>query len=306
MCIDLDAAQQAKVRAAAGSGRVFFERDFSATDAARQAFESCDICFGNPPGDWVKSSPALRWLQLESVGFGEYADIGPTLRDNNVAVTNLAGFFAQPVAESILAGILALYRGIDRLSGLRRARSWVGDDIRKDLRLLSGARTVLFGRGTINAKLAGLLQPFGCAITSFGSDWLAKALDQALAATDILVTTVPHTAATEGVFDRNRLALLPKGALFVNFGRGSAVDENALADALEAGRLGGAVIDVTEAEPLPPDHRFWVAPNLVLTQHSGGGTADEIDRKIDVFIDNLSRFRRGDTLVGIVDFSKGY
>ncbi|UVK46611.1 hypothetical protein BPNPMPFG_002297 [Mesorhizobium sp. AR07] len=91
-----------------------------------------------------------------------------------------------------------------------------------------------------------------------------------------------------------------------NFGRGSILDEGALADALEQGRLGGAVIDVTRDEPLPAGHRFWACPNIILTQHSGGGTTDELDRKIDVFLANLARFRAGTPLEGIVDFSRGY
>ena len=84
------------------------------------------------------------------------------------------------------------------------------------------------------------------------------------------------------------------------------VDETALAEALDEGRLVGAVIDVTESEPLPEDHRFWACPNTILTQHSGGGTSDEIDRKIDVFATNLARYRAEQPLVGVVDFSRGY
>ena len=109
-----------------------------------------------------------------------------------------------------------------------------------------------------------------------------------------------------GFYPLRGLDRLPAAAIFCNFGRGSILDEDALADALDAGRLSGAVIDVTRQEPLPPDHRFWTTPKLILTQHSGGGTADELDRKIDLFLANLARFRAGAPLEGVVDFSRGY
>ena len=95
-------------------------------------------------------------------------------------------------------------------------------------------------------------------------------------------------------------------AVFANFGRGTIVEEAALLSALRGGRLGGAVLDVTQEEPLPSHHPFWNCPNTILTQHSGGGSHDEIDGKIDVFLENFNRYRRGETLAGIVDMTKGY
>lgn len=265
-----------------------------------------EIVFGNPAPSVVTGNLALRWLQLESVGFGEYAALDWSRPHGAVQVTNLAGFFADPVAESALAGILALYRGIDRLVTLRDRAEWQDDTIRPTLRTLVGARVVLFGMGAINRRLAALLAPFGCTITGFASGFDPSALDHALSRADIVVATVPHTPATQGLFDADRLALLPPKAILCNFGRGSLIDEQALAAALGAGRLGGAVIDVTRAEPLPQGHPFWSCPNLLLTQHSGGGTGDELARKVEVFLANLQRFRAGEPLQGLVDFTRGY
>lgn len=270
--------------------------------------EDCDcaIVFGNPDPGTVARNERLRWLQLESVGFSEYAGLDWARGHGRIVVTNLAGFFAQPVAESALAGILALYRGIDRLARLQAERRWVGDRLRPALRLLGGAHVVLLGYGAINCRLEHLLSPFGCAVTPIARSHDAAALDAALAVADIVVCTVPATSATAGLFDAGRIARLPPHAVFCNFGRGSLVEEDALALALEDGRLAGAVLDVTQNEPLPVGHRFWTCPNLILTQHTGGGTQDEIDRKIDVFLDNLARFRAGRPLASIVDFSRGY
>ena len=272
----------------------------------RAAFDRCEIVFGNPPASWIAESPLLRWVQLESVGFGEYAALDWAMLGRHIRVTNLAGFFAEPVAESIFAGVLALYRGIDRVVHLREKREWRGDALRSELRTLEGASVVLFGRGAINARVAELLGSFGCRVTAFGRDWDASGLDAALGRADVVISVVPDAPGARDVFDRARLARLKPGALFLNFGRGSVVDDDALADSLESGALGGAVIDVTRDEPLPSGHRFWTTGNLILTQHSGGGTAEEIDRKIDVFLDNLARYRRGEPLQGLVDFSRGY
>lgn len=221
-------------------------------------------------------------------------------------VTNLAGFFADPVAESALAGILALCRGIDRLVRLQDRAEWQGDAIRPTLRRLSGARVVLFGFGAINRRLADLLTPFGCIITALARGWTDDSVATALSQADIVVSTVPATPQTSDFFTAARFAQMPPGAVFCNFGRGSAVDEAALDSALRSGHLGGAVIDVTREEPLAPSHPFWSCPNLMLTQHSGGGTSDEIDRKIDHFLANLALYRTGRPLVGRVDFARGY
>jgi phosphoglycerate dehydrogenase-like enzyme len=303
---DLTEAQVARLQAGVGTDRLHVHGYFSEDADLEPSFASCEVVFGNPPASWLTRSKALRWIQLESTGFGEYRDLDWRQLGKDITVTNLAGFYADPVAETALAGILALHRGIDRLVRLQSARDWQGEPLRQSLHSLAGANVVLFGYGSINRRLAALLHPFGCNITHFGRGWTAEQLDRALSAADIVVSVVPETNATIGLFDAARLSLLKDTALFVNLGRGSVVAENALARRLREGRLAGAVIDVTSKEPLPQEHEFWACPHLILTQHTGGGTEDEMDRKIDVFSDNLARYRNGKLLVGIVDFEKGY
>ncbi len=176
--------------------------------------------------------------------------------------------------------------------------------LRPSLKTLNGAQVVLFGKGDINRRVVELLEPFNCKIKSFGRPWKLPELEGALKEADIVICTVPDNASTRGLFDRNLIGSIKKGGLFVNFGRGSLLDEDALANALESHHLAGAVIDVTMDEPLPRGHRFWTCPNMLLTQHTGGGTADEIDRKIDFFLANLNRLQRNEQLQGVVDFTK--
>ena len=273
---------------------------------SRPAFDQCEIVLGNPSSQWIVSQSKLRWIQLESVGFGEYLSLDWKTLGQQLVVTNLSGFFADPVAESILAGVLSLYRGIDRLVSLKEAGEWQGDHLRPVLRTLKGAHIVLFGQGAINIRFAELVSPFECHITRFGRESTESSLNDALSRADLVVSTVPDTPQTRNIFTRARLNRIKPGAIFANFGRGSVVDDEALSDALEQGRLSGAVIDVTRDEPLPIDHRFWRTKNLILTQHSGGGTGNEIDRKIDWFLDNFGRYQRGEALRAVVDFTRGY
>jgi phosphoglycerate dehydrogenase-like enzyme len=303
VCVSLTDEQRARLGAALTADEIHHHPEAANAPAA---FGHCEVVFGNPPSEWLSASPILRWVQLESVGFGEYGQLDWATLGKRLRVSNLAGFFAEPVAESILAGIFSHYRGIGTLSLLQERREWVGEALRPSLKLLKGADVVLFGAGAINGRVQELLQPFGCRITCFGRGFEHKALEASLREADIVICTVPHTPETKGLFDHRLIGLLKQGSLFVNFGRGSLIDESALADALDSGAIGGAVIDVTQDEPLPPDHRFWRCRNMLLTQHTGGGSSDEVDRKIDLFIANLERFRAGEAPLSLVDFKRGY
>ncbi|MFO0992533.1 MAG: NAD(P)-dependent oxidoreductase [Hyphomicrobiales bacterium] len=303
VCVSLTDAQRARLEGALAKDAIHYHPD---AEVAPKVFAECEVAFGNPPAAWLPANASLRWIQLESVGFGEYGELDWERLGDRLKISNLAGFFAEPVAESILAGVLSHYRGVGALALLQQRHEWVGESLRPSLRVLKNANVVLFGSGAINTRVGELLEPFGCKITRFGRGFEHKALEAALREADIIICTVPHTPQTKGLFDRRQLGPLKRGSLFVNFGRGSLIAEAALADALDSGALGGAIIDVTQDEPLPPDHRFWTCRNMLLTQHTGGGTGDEVDRKIDLFIANLERYRRGERPQSLVDFKRGY
>lgn len=306
VCVPLGNPHQDMMMQSLQGHDVAFAPDGQTSAEAKTAFHISEVVFGNPPASWLMDGHQPRWIQLESVGFGEYVEFALAAGPDLPSITNLAGFFSDPVAESMLAGILAFFRGLDVLQDLQHQRSWVGDDLRPTLRVLKGSNVVMIGRGTINGRLAELLAPFGCRIRSFGSDFAPSVLDAALREADVVACCVPHTDRTAILFSRVRLSLLKPDALFLNFGRGSLIDETALAEALDSGRLGGAVIDVTREEPLPPDHRFWKTSRLTLTQHTAGGSSDETDRKIRFFLENFSRYKSGAALLSPVDFKRGY
>lgn len=306
VCVGADEAQQRRIRGMAEGIRVHFHGEPPEGRIALEEFLRCEIAFGNPPPNWIETSKKINWIQLGSVGFDEYLPLADSVAAGRVRFSNLAGFFAEPVAESCLAGILALLRGVDRFSILKTRQLWKGEEVRRALRTLGGAKVVLLGYGSINRRLEELIGPFGCAVERFGSGWAEPQLEAALSSADVVACAVPDTPATRRLFDERHLALLPKTAIIANFGRGSLFDEGALCDALAEGRVAGAVIDVTEEEPLPPGHRLWNSPNTLLTQHSGGGSADEIDRKIDIFEANLARYLSGALPADLADFNRGY
>lgn len=303
---DINANQINRLRELLDGGTVSVRSDHSSQADPALDFLNSEIVFGNVPAHWYKQANAVRWAQLESVGFGEYRALDWDSLSQHLTMTNLAGFFADPVAQTALAGILALYRGMDDFTLLRSQKHWQGNPVRSTLRSLSHCNVLLVGYGTINRRLEELLRPFQCAISIFRRTDSPEVLDKLLPQTDIVVCTLPETDATVGLFDARRLSLLGANAVFVNCGRGTVLDEIALTAALNNHSLAGAILDVTVEEPLPPEHPFWTTPNTILSQHSGGGSENELDRKIAVFSENLIRYKQGKELDNCVDFQRGY
>ncbi|MEV0324706.1 D-2-hydroxyacid dehydrogenase [Streptomyces sp. NPDC050658] len=305
----VDEAERERIRAVAPGPVWFAEPDTGSADDARLLAAS-HLALGNVRAEWVAQAPRLRWLQLASVGVDKYLGLDWPVLERRLTVTSLGDLFADPVAETCLAGILALYRGIDVLAGLRADASWARDDVRPGLRLLGGANVLILGRGSIARRLAGLLAPFGCAVSHYarsdGDLRTRQELDARLGEFDIVVGLLPGTDDTAGLFDERRIALLRPGAVFVNAGRASLADEDALVAALATGRLSGAVLDVTREEPLPAGHPLWSCPNVILTQHTAGGSRTEVKQVVDLFVDNWRRLAAGEPPLNTVRWARGF
>ena len=274
-----------------------------------EEFLKAEVVFGNVPAPWLSQTERLRWLQLESVGFGEYQTI-PVPAD--LQITNLRGMFSPPVAETVLAGILMLYRGLHTLGRYQTEQQWVGAELRPALRTLQGAQAVIVGGGSIGQVIQHRLLAFGTNVLIMDQfqenadlrSWTA--LDDELPRTDIVICCLPETQETVGQFGAERLAKLKPAALLINVGRGSLIDEETLVDRLQQKSLGGCVLDVTRYEPLPASSPLWELPNVVLTQHTGGGSGDELMNKVNVFLNNWQRFERGEALENVVNLTQGY
>ncbi|MGW4338406.1 D-2-hydroxyacid dehydrogenase [Rhodococcus koreensis] len=265
------------------------------------------------PERTLEQSPNLQWIQATSAGAGQLIErFG--LSHAPLTVTTAAGVHADPLAEFALAGILHFARGLPRLIADRRDRAW-----RKQATTeLAGRHALIVGAGKIGSRTAELLRCFAVTATGVArtprpaggpfdvmttTDRIAEHLPTA----DILVISCALTERTRGLIGQLELAALPDGALVVNLGRGPIIDEDALAEALSAGRLGGAVLDVTSTEPLREDSPLWTADNVILSPHSAANVPSENGKIVDLFVENLGRYLSGDAaLINEFDFDAGY
>jgi glyoxylate/hydroxypyruvate reductase A len=277
--------------------------------AERQASEcqQAEIIFGNPPPEWLAAGPLpnLRLWQLDSAGFDRYQGL-----ELAAPVANMGDYFAWPCAETMVAGLLALYRALPELARLQAEQRWVGAPIRGRMGLLRGKRVVILGAGTIARAVQQQLTGFGCPVQLLArTDPQAQlhsraALLAALPTTDIVVNCLPGSA--DKFFAAQEFAALPPGAIYANVGRGNTTDEAALIAALRAGQLGGAVLDVTATEPLPAGHPLWMLPQVLLTQHTGGGQPEEAEGKVAQLLRNVTRLQAGQPLEHLVTLTRGY
>ena len=282
-------------------------KDDHATDQPPAALQKADILLGNPPPAWLTASPLpqLRFWQIDSAGFERYQGV-----KLDVPVANMGDFFAWPCAETMVAGLLALYRLLPELVLLQAEQRWVGHQMRTRQGLLRGKRVVILGAGAIGQAVREQLSGFGCAVqllarTNSQAQLHSKEdLAAALPETDVVVNCLPGSA--DKFFSAELVAAMRPGSIYASVGRGNTTDEPALIEALQAGHLGGAVLDVTATEPVPPGHPLWTLPNVLLTQHTGGGQPREAEGKIDQLVRNLERLRTGQPLENPVKLEEGY
>lgn len=310
VCAYLDERARNAIRAAAGGDHVQFIDRENPSDTQLSALSRAEVVFGNVPVRFLASCRNLKWLQLESVGFEYYMPLAGTARP--FTITNLKGMFAEPAAETALAGLLALGRGLPQLLCAQAGAEWVELKVRPQTWRLHGRRALILGAGAIGNRLRVLLEAFACEVKMFARSnpnahfHTMPAVLDAVPQCDILACCLPKTPETNGLVGRQMLEAMPARALFVNIGRGSVVDEAALVDVLQRERIGGAVLDVTHTEPLAPEHPLWRCPRTIITQHTAGGYDDELLDKARFFLRNLELYRRGDEPLNSVDVRKGY
>jgi glyoxylate/hydroxypyruvate reductase A len=301
-----EAARDYLTRQLPNEAELTFRTDLPPEQQA-EAFQTAEILLGNPPAAWFASEvPAqLKFWQLDAAGFERYRKV-----QLSIPVANMGDFFAWPCAETMVAGLLALYRRLPELVQLQAAQQWVGAEVRGRQSLLRSKRVVILGAGAIGQAVAQQMSGFGCVVQLLArTDSQAQLhtkeeLTAALPQTDIVVNCLPGSA--EGFFSADLVAAMQPGSLYASVGRGNTTDEPALIAALQAGHLGGAVLDVTATEPLPPGHPLWTLPQVLLTQHTGGGQPGEAEGKIDQFIRNLHLLRSGMPLENLVTLAQGY
>ncbi len=257
------------------------------------------------PWDDVVQKGRLKWIQSSAAGMDHC--LVPAVVGSELTVTSASGVLADQVADHTIALLTALLRGLPTFWEAQKKREF----IRRPTRDLHRARIGLVGLGGNGRRLAEVLSVFRTTILA--TDWFpeskpacvaellpADALDTLLPRVEILILAAPLNAHTYHLIDARRLALLPQGTLLINMARGKLVVENDLADAIEAGHLAGAGLDVTEVEPLAAESRLWALPNVIITPHVGGQSASRIDDMTNFFCDNLARYLAGRPLRNLV------
>jgi phosphoglycerate dehydrogenase-like enzyme len=253
----------------------------------------------------LDANPQVRWVQLPWAGIEPFVGV----LDHDRRWTCGKGVYAEPVAEHALALALAGMRGIARYA---RSTTWSGPIGRN----LLGGRVTILGGGEITRSLVRLLRPWGAHLTvvrrhARPMDGVAEVVGQdgllqALRRSDLVILALALTPETERIVDAEALAAMPDHAWLVNVARGQHVDTDALVEALRAGTLGGAALDVTDPEPLPDGHPLWSLPNVIVTPHVGN--TPEMGRVLLAarVRDNVQRFAEGRPLLGPVDVELGY
>ncbi|MHA4845358.1 D-2-hydroxyacid dehydrogenase [Flavitalea antarctica] len=297
------------IRETADTYTCIFEDELGSEEEKHDAVTSAEIVFGNvKPVSWLDEASSLKWIQLSSAGFDGYRKLKTT-----AIVTNMRDYFSGPCAETMLAGILALYRGIDEFAILKKEKKWVGHTIRTNLYLLSKRQVIILGAGNIGQRIGKLLSGFDCQVAYYARSTSVAIINtpdellQAIPGADIIIGALPGTAETAGLFTNEMIDAMKPNAIFCNVGRGNLVaDESHLVDALMSNRIAGAVLDVTAQEPLPASHPLWDCPQTILTQHSGGGNLTELEGIVAMFITNFKNFENNRSLMNTVRLERGY
>ena len=254
--------------------------------------------------------PNLRWIHTISAGVDHL--LFPELRESDAILTNASGVFNIPIAETVMAYILAVVKRLPEFWAHQREHRWE----KLPLRELRGLTVGIVGMGDIGTEVARLCRAFGMRVLGLRrrpapSDLADEVLppdrlQDLLARSDFVVIAVPLTAETRGMIGRAELAAMKPDAWLVNISRGAIVDEEALVEALREGRIGGACLDVFAQEPLPPESPLWDMPNVIITPHNSWSSPHIEEREIALFLENLRRYVAGEPLLNVVDKQAGY
>ncbi|MBN2022680.1 MAG: D-2-hydroxyacid dehydrogenase [Pirellulales bacterium] len=312
LCYPVEPKHLAQIRQAAPDYDVV---DAGQEGVARELFDADLFCgHAKVPVDWdrVVRQGRLRWIQSSAAGMDHC--LVPSVVASDIVVTSASGVLADQVAEHTLGLILAWKRSFPVFFRAQQKKEF----IRRPTGDLTGDTVGIVGLGGVGRRLAELLAPFHTRIVAtdvFPADkpaavealWPAERLGDLLAASDVVVLAAPLNDSTRGMIDAAALARMKPGALLVNAARGALVDTDALVESLRSGGVAGAVMDVTEPEPLPPEHPLWDAPNVIITPHVAGQAAWRIDNMTRLLCENLRRWRSGEPLVNFLeDKSAGF
>lgn len=288
-------------------------------DERARGLDWCDVAYTwtLTPAE-LDRAPRLTWLHTSAAAVETLCL--PELAARHVVVTNTRGVQSVPIAEHVMAVILAFAKQLPFVLESQRVARWAQAELVGDRLpwLLRGRTLGLVGVGTIGLEIARRAHALGMRVAAVRrrpdgapvecvDDILPPGrLGDLLAQSDVLVVAAPLTPDTHALIGAAELARMRKGSYVINVGRARIIETDALVAALQSGHLGGASLDVYPHEPLPPDHPLWTCPNVILTPHTSGFRSGHWDDVIAVFADNLRRYQAGEPLRFGVDAARGY
>jgi phosphoglycerate dehydrogenase-like enzyme len=276
------------------------------------------VGYGIASGVAAAARDTLRWVHSGTAGIGSSLQ---HLRGKKILLTNSAGVHAEPMADWAIAAIAYFTRALDRMVAAQREGRWAKEeftDSPEAVRELRDVRVGILGLGGIGSAVARRALALGMPVAGVRRTPARGAPDgvrllgalaelpRLAAESDCLVIAAPHTGETAGAVGREVLRRLPPQALVVNLSRGSLLDETALRELLDAGRLRGAALDVFGTEPLPERHPFWSHPRVLVSPHVSAVSGRFWERETALIVDNIRRYLAGAPLTNLVDLEAGY
>lgn len=274
------------------------------------------IIIGNVKPGFLKDAEKLEWLQLNTAGSDRYCQ--PGILKPGVVLTNSTGAYGLAISEYMVGMTFMLQKRFDQYYRDQAEHQWRDEG---KVASVYGSTSLIVGLGDIGGEYAKRMKALGSYTIGVRRTkgekpeyldelYTSESLDGLLPRADIVALSLPNTSATRHIMDERRLRLMKQGAILLNVGRGTAIDQEALCQVLEEGYLGGCGVDVTEPEPLPTDHPLWDAPRMVITPHTSGQyhLQETFERIVRIAGENLEKFLAGDVdgMKNLVDFETGY
>ena len=289
---------------------------YATADQLAEALDGAQVLFlwdffSSALEDAWHAAGSLEWIHVAAAGVDKL--LFQDLRDSGVVVTNARGIFDRPIAEFVLAGMLAFAKDLPGLLSLQRERTW---QHRETERLESG-RALIVGTGAIGREIARVLKALGLQVAGagrtarsddvdFGDVYASSELAAVVGDFDWVVMVAPLTEETMHLVDAAVLQAMKPTARLVNVGRGACVDTDALVAALQSGAIAGAALDVFETEPLPADHALWAMDNVIISPHLSGDARGWLPQLAGQFADNFDRYIRQQPLENMIDKTLGF
>lgn len=286
----------------------------STKEITDQLVKRADIIIGNVPPQYIKGSKKLKWLQLNSAGTDGYCEAG--VIPEGAYLTNATGAYGLAISEHMVGLVFEIKKKLNLYYRNQMEHMWKDEG---NVTSIEGSTTLVVGLGDIGGDFARKMKALGSYTIGIKRTkgqkpeyldelYTMEDLDVLLPKADIVALSLPGTKDTYHLFNRDKFNLMKKDAIILNVGRGNCICTEDLCDALENGIISGAGLDVTEPEPLPPEHRLWNAPGVVITPHISGffHLPETLRRIVNISIENLEHFNKQEPLKNIVDFNTGY